>query len=395
MRFRKSIKLAPGIRMNLSGSGIGWTLGPRGASVGIGSRGTFLNAGIPGTGLSHRQSLTGASRPRSTTSTPSNATLQKVSLAVSVEDDGTVTFKDEKGLPASEALIAQAFAQKKTAIKDLLQQACDRVNDQVEAVTKLHHLTPSPRVPPHFQPEIFTEAEPAKPTRRQLGFFAKFFRSNVDRVEAEFARAMAAFDSALADRAVRKAEFDQFEQERRNFFLEFQRGSPNAIDQYFSAALQDISWPRETLVSYELSEDGRSMRLDVDLPEIEDMPQKTATAPQRGYKLSIKDLGPVQIRKMYAQHIHSIAFRLVGEVFSVLPMVSEVIHSGYSQRPDAATAQVKDEYLLSVKVQRSAWEEIDFSRLGDVDVIESLARFELVRSMTKSGVFKPIVAIED
>jgi len=49
LRFRKSVKLAPGIRMNFSGGGVSWSLGPRGASIGIGKRGAYLNAGIPGT----------------------------------------------------------------------------------------------------------------------------------------------------------------------------------------------------------------------------------------------------------------------------------------------------------------------------------------------------------
>ena len=51
VRFRKSIKLAPGIRMNLSGAGVGWTLGPRGASVGVGKRGVNMNTSFMG--LSH------------------------------------------------------------------------------------------------------------------------------------------------------------------------------------------------------------------------------------------------------------------------------------------------------------------------------------------------------
>ena len=41
-RFRKSVKLAPGVRMNFSKSGASWTLGGKGASVGIGKRGTDL-----------------------------------------------------------------------------------------------------------------------------------------------------------------------------------------------------------------------------------------------------------------------------------------------------------------------------------------------------------------
>lgn len=33
LRFRKSFKLAPGLRLNMSGSGFSWSVGPRGASI--------------------------------------------------------------------------------------------------------------------------------------------------------------------------------------------------------------------------------------------------------------------------------------------------------------------------------------------------------------------------
>jgi hypothetical protein len=60
-RFQKRIKILPGIRLNLSKSGVSWTLGPRGASLGIGKRGTYGNLGIPGTGLSYRERIAGTS----------------------------------------------------------------------------------------------------------------------------------------------------------------------------------------------------------------------------------------------------------------------------------------------------------------------------------------------
>ena len=64
LRFRRSIKLAPGVRMNFSTSGVSWTLGPRGASIGIGKRGTFLNSGIPGTGFYSRERIGGTKTTR-------------------------------------------------------------------------------------------------------------------------------------------------------------------------------------------------------------------------------------------------------------------------------------------------------------------------------------------
>lgn len=49
-RFRKSINIIPGVRLNLSNGAPSLSVGPRGASVSFGSRGTYANLGLPGTG---------------------------------------------------------------------------------------------------------------------------------------------------------------------------------------------------------------------------------------------------------------------------------------------------------------------------------------------------------
>jgi voltage-gated potassium channel len=55
LRFQKSIKIAPGIRINLSKSGLGVSAGMRGARVGVDSKGrSYSSVGIPGTGISQR-----------------------------------------------------------------------------------------------------------------------------------------------------------------------------------------------------------------------------------------------------------------------------------------------------------------------------------------------------
>lgn len=51
-RFRKSIKIAPGIKINIGKKGISsLSVGPRGAHINVGKNGTNLSTGIPGTGL--------------------------------------------------------------------------------------------------------------------------------------------------------------------------------------------------------------------------------------------------------------------------------------------------------------------------------------------------------
>lgn len=61
-RFRKSFKLLPGVRLNVSKSGIGVSAGVKGARIGVGPRGVRVNAGIPGSGIGYEHRLGGGHR---------------------------------------------------------------------------------------------------------------------------------------------------------------------------------------------------------------------------------------------------------------------------------------------------------------------------------------------
>ena len=52
-RFRRSIRIAPGIRLNLSKSGVSTSVGERGAHITVGHGHTRTTVGVPGTGLSY------------------------------------------------------------------------------------------------------------------------------------------------------------------------------------------------------------------------------------------------------------------------------------------------------------------------------------------------------
>ncbi len=52
-RFRRTIRIAPGIRVNLSRSGASTSLGARGARVTVGHGRVRETVGVPGTGLSY------------------------------------------------------------------------------------------------------------------------------------------------------------------------------------------------------------------------------------------------------------------------------------------------------------------------------------------------------
>lgn len=53
LRFRRSFRVLPGWRVNLSKSGLSSSFGRRGAWFTVGPRGTRETLGIPGTGISY------------------------------------------------------------------------------------------------------------------------------------------------------------------------------------------------------------------------------------------------------------------------------------------------------------------------------------------------------
>ena len=92
MAFRKRIKIAKGLNLNLSGSGLSLSAGVRGASATFGKNGTYVNTGIPGTGLYKRTKIG---------SNPNNQNINSLSKnSNNLQDEINVNIKlDEKGIP--------------------------------------------------------------------------------------------------------------------------------------------------------------------------------------------------------------------------------------------------------------------------------------------------------
>lgn len=72
-RFRKSVTLFKGFKLNFSSSGVSATVGGRGHSVTYGKRGTYVNLGIPGTGVSFRTKVPEAKKRKSSGDLPSKS----------------------------------------------------------------------------------------------------------------------------------------------------------------------------------------------------------------------------------------------------------------------------------------------------------------------------------
>jgi hypothetical protein len=65
IRFRKRIKILPGLHVNVSKSGTSLNIGPKGANISIGKKGVYANTGIPGTGIYSRERISKRNQTRS------------------------------------------------------------------------------------------------------------------------------------------------------------------------------------------------------------------------------------------------------------------------------------------------------------------------------------------
>jgi hypothetical protein len=373
--------------MNLSGGGIGWTLGPRGASIGVGKSGVYSNFGIPGTGISPRQRLSGSNSSQQSRSDSATTTTQ---VTISVNDDGLLRFiASGTGLPLSDAMVEVVKKQHGDVVRKLIQDKCDQINSQIEGLGNIHLFTPDLDARLAYAPRSFSTPPPTMGKLRRPGILAWLFKSQMAKLVAANIATVEAHERDLSTWRDAMADHDSTEAAKKLDDERVVAGDVPAMERFLENTLQDIVWPRETTVSFQITH-GKIVELDVDLPEIEDMPSRTAHAPQRGLRLTVKEVSPTQLSKLYMRHVHAIGFRIIGETFTALPTADQIALSAYSKRPDKATGQLTDQYLYSAIVTRHQWSQLSFDNLSSIDVIEAFDRFELRRNMTKTGIFRAV-----
>ena len=84
-RYRKSFKMAPGLRLNMGKGGFtSISVGGRGATLNLGKRGVTSTVSLPGTGLSYQHRFRSASTPQHaqalTSTTPALTSGRKISM---------------------------------------------------------------------------------------------------------------------------------------------------------------------------------------------------------------------------------------------------------------------------------------------------------------------------
>lgn len=415
LRFRKSISLGKGARINFSKSRPSVSLGPRGASIGIGKRGVYANVGIPGTGLSVRKKIGGSrggskggSASRRTSGATSSISPERqralaelkshasfngsLPLKAGVNDVGEIFFlftdtnqeiqddaviRELKKMPEVKAAMRDLQAEQRRVWKELQASSEEASREFID----IYKMTPKVLTASTFSkrlkklvPEMYERVDFPKPepTRQEIrnaleaeaaqhvtGIFGKkkkveaYINEHWQPFSEAFLgawhREKQAFDQQQDELEVR--ENKRFAEEYEDVKASFEKAMSNE-DEVISSLVEDwlvdLTIPADVTAQIDC-QDGK-VYLDLDLPEIEDLPTTTTKRLKSG-QIKVVDKTQKQLKQEYATCVLGLAFFIAGNVFNINSNINEVEISGYTQRRNRH-GDIGDDYIFSVRFPR-------------------------------------------
>lgn len=285
----------------------------------------------------HKRFPSDHGKPQSTATPVQDAALPPVAERIARVQlntvSGEITILDANGAGLGNEAMAVAKAYANEALKENLAEQVDAHNRMMEQIGTIHLGTPAPDQFPQLVPEPFDQPAPVRPEPRKPDWKAWFcparrraFMESNQRKLSEYHRQRVQWQSE-------REHHQRKERQRATLYQRALQGSSSAMESVLDDHLMDINWPQETSLSFELSDDGRTLMLDVDLPEIEDFPKTELQMYQRGIGVSVKELSDTALRKLYMAHVHGMGFRLIGEGFASAPPVEAL--AAFELRPRA------------------------------------------------------------
>ncbi|HCF4733090.1 TPA: DUF4236 domain-containing protein, partial [Pseudomonas aeruginosa] len=262
-RFSKRITIVPGVRLNISGSGISTSVGPRGLSLTMGKRGTYINAGLPGTGLSYRERLDRSGQRRAPGPSGEKAAYSGP-IKVKVDDDGSLIITDLEDNLLPPEIVKRVKVEKCEEIQALLEKAAAKINEGLEECLSVHMMTPRPGSLPALPP-AFNLEEPRRPSIDAPGLLDKMLLRSA-RMERETQALEAQYQQDLAEWNSTRDAHEKARAEIEKAIRLAAKGYSAQMERALDYVLSGIAWPKETLLEYEFSHDVTGIALDIDLP---------------------------------------------------------------------------------------------------------------------------------
>lgn len=350
-RFRKGFKVG-GVRINLSKSGVGASVGVKGLRVGVGPRGARVSASLPGSGLGYSARI-GGGRPRS-----ARERQRELEREVSQLSD----------------------------LRDLAV-----FENRIELLTTMHRepcqtwvwsdVAVAPDPPPPSDASRYTAAVLQRQHDYNPGIGARLLG------KARHTRKM--LDAALLSARQTDAAEHAAELERLAWLRPLASGILEGDPGACATALAHL--PRLD----EVREMGSALALQILEPWCVDarftarseeiVPKQTKTLTAAG-NVTTKQMGVTQYWAVYQDHLCSTAIRIAREVFAVLPVPVCLVH-GAIPMLDTRTGHFGDCVVLSVAFEQSIFETMNFDA---IDPSDSMTLFEHRMDFRKTKGFLPV-----
>lgn len=367
LRFRRSVKICKGVKVNFGKTGASVSFGTRGLHHTIHTSGKrTTSAGIPGTGLSYVSTSGGrrrssASHSRSTAS--SNARAQQ-----------------------------QAYIQQQRDAQ--YAENCEMVDDFNELIDQIRSLHDECSDPVDW---VAIKEKPAPFNNMYMGPFEEEARRTVDNAKPSFlGRFMPAADKkriqALEEAVVEAREKDQqMYSDWENLRLLAEQVLNGDIDSYFYVVSE--MHPFEEILDF-----GSDFDIGTDIPDLMEVefhaktskvvPNHTLSLTSTG-KLSSKAMTKTMHFDIAQDYICSCALRIAREMFALLPIDRVVIHA-IDTVEDSAGIEY-DDTVLSVLIYRHQFDGINFDLIDASDTIET---FKCNMNFKKTQGLKPVPRID-
>ena len=441
MRFRKSVKICKGVKVNFSKSGASLSLGGRGHSMNFGGRGTRATVGIPGTGLSYSTKVGGSHKSHSSSNrssashsgSRSNAVAVPNSVQLKMSPDGRVEILDGRGNVITDQSVVRKIKTTDTyknmvrnlegQRQNMLEQAYNEAKKENDRFIEIHKLSPqvdsqeqylqilNSLRPPVYQRRQYEVPCPTEATvREQLMQEAKatvqgsIFKIGKLRKEYVDSNIQSRLNAAISAWSQDKHAFEEQEteneaSENERYAVEFNanrtytsnliNGGDDEVSEAVESWISSCELPVEINVDYDWDRNDHIMYLDVDLPEIEDVPENEVVRLASG-NLKEKKKTQATLKQEYVNLVLGLAIFISANIFNASPAIHSIVMSGYTQRRNKA-GDVNDEYVYSIKFLREIFEN---SVLANVNPMDFCMRFENRSNITSTMLMKKIQPYE-
>lgn len=394
LRFRKSVKICKGVKINFNKNSWGISVGSKGYGYSFNSKGRqSKHIGIPGTGLSYTSSN---SPKKNYNKTQKQSTIHHTTIRLHMDDDGKMVFSYPDGTEITDKnlinkikrspefksekermqrehdqeMLDKVIEYNKTnnELVNINKLCAEKIYEEQEFVNELNNLKVETYEKKKFDKVMPTEAsikdelfEKSKKEIKSLAVWTlkqkrdEYVENNYkDLYEERYSSWIKQKDEFEANE--KKTEIETNEKYKEEFennkaYLEnIISGDEECVCNEIELWFSELEMPFKCDINYEYIKEKKLLLIDLDLPEIEDFPNKKAIQLANG-NMKLQNKTQTELYNDYKNYVFGLALFIVGHIFNISPNIYNITISGYTQRRNKI-GDIKDEYIYSIKFER-------------------------------------------